>query len=219
MDNMPTRWSYSSLSTYESCPAQWRYSYLLKLESKPSPAMMRGSRLHKACEDYLNGHSPALPWELKRVVRAIDELKQRGAKSEQTWLLDKDWSPVDDQSKAWIKSIVDVHYLDGSVLHVIDFKSGKEYPEHRDQLELYAIKGLKVYPEVKRAEYKAMYLDTGHTSNEGSLIRDMLPGKIDYWHSRAIRIWEDKEFAPNPGRRCQWCDYSAAKRGPCQAGS
>lgn len=217
---MPTRWSYSSLSTYEDCPRKWKYGYIEKIEGKPSAAMARGSRLHQHCEDYLKGTIGVIPWELTKVARALDQLKGFGAKSEETWLVNSLWEPVEDPDQAWVKSIIDVHYLESStVLQIIDFKSGREYPEHRDQLELYGIKGLKMFPKAKRAEYKALYLDTGHTSNEGAIIRDMLPHKIDKWARRAIKIWEDKEFKATPSKKaCGWCDYNAKRGGLCYDG-
>jgi hypothetical protein len=216
---MPTRWSYSSLKTYEKCPAAWRYSYMLGLKGEESSAMIRGSRLHADCENYLKGDFTVVPWELTKVGKALDEMKQRGAKSEETWLLNREWEPVNDPAEAWIKSIVDVHWVEGNILQIIDFKSGKEYPEHRDQLELYGLSGLRMYPEVKRAEFKALYLDSNHTSNEGAVIRDMLPYKQEAWTGRAIKIWEDKDFKATPSAKaCRFCNYNQKKDGPCREG-
>lgn len=214
--NKPTRWSYSSLSTYESCPAKWKFSYLDNLPYKASPAMARGTRLHAECEDYLNGKTPALSWELTKVARRVDALKNMGAKAENVWQLNQEWNP---DGTPWVKAIVDVHWMEGDVLHVCDFKSGREYPDHRDQLELYGIIGLRIYPDVKRVEYSALYLDTGHTSNQGSIIRgDMEENKRKSWHDRAIRIFQDDTYAPNPGAACRWCDYASSKGGPCHEG-
>lgn len=214
--NRPTRWSYSSLTTYESCPARWKYGYIDNLPSQPSAAMVRGSRLHSVCEDYLNHKTPALPWELQKASLQIDDLKRKGAIAEAVWTLDKHWLPSDPP---WVKAIVDVHYVVNDILHVLDFKSGREYPEHRDQLELYALVGLYKYPLVKRAEYSALYLDTGHVSNDGALLRgDMMDHKTVQWTDRAKKLMEDDEFKPTPGGGCRWCDYHAKKGGPCKEG-
>jgi hypothetical protein len=217
MNAMPKRWSYSSLSTYESCPAKWYYGYIVGLTGEPSPAMARGSRLHADCESYVKGDLMVVPYELKKVALRLEDFKQRKAKAEEVWLLDKDWKTSDQEP--WIKAIIDVHYVESNVLHVIDHKSGREYPEHREQLELYSLIGLCRYPEVKRAEYSALYLDTGHVSNEGAILRgDIMNSRIKHWHDRAIRIFEDKDYRPKPGGACKWCDYSAKKGGPCEAG-
>lgn len=212
----PSRWSYSSISTYESCPAKWHYSYILNLPGKPSAAMARGTRLHSDCERFLLGELPHLPWELNKVSLRLNDLKTIGAKPEAVWLLDQDWKVTIEQP--WIKAIVDVHWLERDVLHVRDFKSGREYPEHREQLELYALIGLCAFPEVKRAEYAAIYLDTAHTSNEGAILRGtMAENKIKVWDEKAKRMFSDEQFLPNPGGACKWCDYAKSKGGPCDA--
>lgn len=218
--SMPTRWSYSSVTTYESCAAKWKYSYLDGIPYKPSAAMARGSRLHSDCENYVKGTLIALPYELKKVALRIENLRTKGAKAEAVWLLDKDWKPTQFPADAWVKAIVDVHHFPTpDVIDLCDYKSGREYPEHRDQLELYAVVALCTHPEVKRVEYSALYLDAGYSSNEGALLRgDMLEHKRKSWHDRAIRIWEDKQYLPNPGGACRWCDYSVKKGGPCQSG-
>jgi hypothetical protein len=215
----PTRWSYSSLSTYESCPAKWKYSYLDNLPYAASPAMVRGTRLHADCENYIKGTLMRLPNELSKVTRMIDTMKAQGAKSEETWLLDSDWAHT--AARPWIKAIIDVHWIEpgGKVLQVRDFKSGREYPEHTDQLELYSLMGLCIYPTAVRAEYGAIYLDGGYTSQEGAILRgDVMSSKLKRWNDRAIRIFEDTEHKPTPGGACKWCDYSAKKGGPCLEG-
>jgi hypothetical protein len=180
--------------------------------------MARGTRLHADCENYVKGDLMVVPYELKKVALRLEDLKQRGAKTEETWLLDKNWKP--DVFLPWIKAIIDVHYVEGNVLHVIDHKSGREYPEHREQLELYALMGLAYYPEVKRAEYGALYLDTGHVGNEGAILRGQVEeSRRQAWTERAIRIFEDKQYLPKPSvSACRWCDFSAKKGGPCEAG-
>lgn len=215
----PTRWSYSSITTYESCPAKWYYSYIEQLPYQPSAAMVRGTRLHSDCEGYVKGEIMVVPFELKKVALRLEDFKQKGAKAEEVWLLDKEWNPTEDQDEAWIKAIIDVHYLTPGVLNLTDYKSGREYPEHKEQLELYAVIGLCKYPELKRAEYEALYLDGGYTSNHGAVLRgDMLDQKRKNWNARAIRIFEDNTYLPNPGGACRWCDYSGKRGGPCKAG-
>ncbi len=218
----PTRWSYSSISTYESCPAKWKFSYIDGLPYKPSAAMERGTRLHSDCERYVKGELQVMPWELNKVALRLEDLRMKKAQAEAVWLLDQDWANT--IRTPWIKAIIDVHWLesDGTVLQLRDYKSGREYPDHRSQLELYAVIGLCTFPEVKRAEYGAIYLDTGHVSNEGSVLRgDMLDKKREDWNNRAIRIFADNDYNPNPnpnpGGACSRCDYSKAKGGPCVA--
>lgn len=212
----PTRWSYSSLSTYTSCPFQYKLSYIERLEWPESPAMMRGTRLHKMAEEFLKGTVDRVAPEVQKIGPTLESLKSLGARSEETWLLDQRWEPVDDPNDAWVKAIIDVTYVAGNVLFVKDFKSGQMYENHRDQLELYSLMGLKKHPEVKRAESSAIYIDVGIEGMHGSVIPMMRDKMIQAWDAKATVMMEDKEYKPNPGNQCRWCPFSKSKGGPCQ---
>lgn len=214
----PTRHSYSSISTYEGCPAQYKYSYIDKLEYPSSPAMSRGTRLHKMAEDFITGKVGSIHHEICKIGPTLLTLQSQGAAAEATWLLDKNWAPTTDPSEARVKTIVDVHYRLAEVLHLSDYKSGQMYDSHRDQLELYGIVGLMVHPDAKRVETSAIYIDTGYEGMQGSIIRAMLPKLIDKWEGKIVAIETDDVFEPKPdlGRKCKWCPYSKAKGGPCE---
>lgn len=217
----PTRWSYSSISTYQECPAKWKYSYVDNLPWPTSPAAARGTRLHALCEGYVLGSLGRVPSELMKIGRRLEEFKNNGGKAEDTWMLDTAWQPTKSQSEAWIKAIVDVHYLaeNNEVLHLCDYKSGQPYPSHRKQLELYGLIGLQIYPEVKRVEYSALYIDSGYTGAEGSIIRPMFNKLKDDWHNVAVEMMETEIYPPKPSLgSCKWCPYSSKKGGPCDSG-
>lgn len=216
--NKPSRWSYSSLSTYQECPQKWKLSYIDNLPWPTSPAAARGTRLHSFAEGYVLGAMGVVPPDLWRVAGHLNNFKSKNAKTEAVWMLDLNWEPTEDQDKAWIKAIVDVHYVEDDVLHLTDYKSGKPYPTHRNQLELYSIVGMLTYPHVKRVESNALYLDMGLFGAENSVIRAMLPKLKERWHADAVRMYEDEKYEPNPGNACKWCPYSVKKGGPCLAG-
>jgi hypothetical protein len=71
--------------------------------------MERGTRLHANCEDYVKGTLHVVPWELKKVALRLEDYRQRGAKAEETWLLDRNWANTGQEP--WIKAIIDVHYV------------------------------------------------------------------------------------------------------------
>lgn len=215
--NRPTRHSYSSISTWEECAARYAYSYIYKLPQGSSAAMERGSLLHKMAEDYVNAKvpSPDIPYDLRKVSKQLNELRSHSALTERTWLLDRGWRPTQDTGSAWVKGIVDVHYLDGDTLHIRDHKSGREYSSHFDQLELYGIMGLLCYPQAKRADTGAIYIDGGFSGCDGSIIRPMLPKLIDKWDRKIKMVEADQAFIAKPGASCKWCPYSLSKGGPC----
>lgn len=217
----PTRHSYSSISTYQECPLRYKYSYLDGLPSEPSAAMMRGTRLHSLAEDYMRDKDKALavPFDLRKIGLKIHQFRALGALPEDVWLVDRNWEPVEDQSKAFVKAIIDVHYVDHEyTLHCYDYKSGRQYPSHYDQLDLYSVLGLLKYPTAKRVESGAVYIDSGITGATGGMLREMLPRSIQRWDRDIGRMENDTVFEPTPGGHCKWCDYAKWNGGPCPAG-
>lgn len=198
----------------------WYYSYIQRLPTPENQYMIRGSRLHKQCEDYLNDKLPEVPYEVKRAKKMLEELKLRKGIAERTWLVDKQWNPVVESRLAWLKAIVDVHFVEEDVLFLHDFKSGREYPGHREQLELYGLMGLQVYPDVKRCEFSAMYIDNGYSSNDGAILRGVLAdAKRQSWTNKALALMQDVTYTPSPSTlKCGRCAYSKKNGGPCDAG-
>lgn len=211
----PTRWSYSSVSTYEECPSKWKYSYIDNLPWPSSAAMARGTRMHTMAEDYVKGNINFCPPEIKKIGPLMEQLKARKAKTEEVWLLDKTWTPTEDPAQAWVKAIIDVHHIEGDTLYVKDYKSGRMYDSHRGQLELYGIMGLLRYPEVTRVATSAVYMDDGFEGMDGSIIRAMLPKMIPVWEEKAQRMMADDTWEPRPSSACRWCSYKKENGGPC----
>jgi hypothetical protein len=216
LTNRPTRHSYSSISKYKECPAAYAYRYIQKMSDSPTAAMMRGTRLHKLAEDYMGNADEAVPYDIKRVGLKIYQLREAGAKPEAEWYVGRDWEPVATKDEAMLMAVIDVHHLSNTTLKIHDYKSGREYPSHADQLELYSTIGLRVYPDAKRAESSAIYFDSGHEGSQRSIIRDMLPYYIDKWGSDISRIESDVEFRATPGGHCKRCFASSANGGPCE---
>ena len=215
----PTRHSYSSISCYKECPAKYNFNYVLKMPSAPNAAMMRGTRLHGQAEDYMNDReriSP-VPYDLKKIGLTLHKLRNDGATAEVTWLVDENWEPVQDQEKARVKAIVDVHHTKEDVLYLYDYKSGRQYPSHFDQLDLYAVLGLLHYPSARRAETGAIYIDSGLTGATGSMLREMLDHSRQRWDADLTRMERDTGLDPTPGAHCKRCSYSKYNGGPCGA--
>lgn len=172
--------------------------------------------MHSMAEDFVNGTIQTVPSEIKKIGSLLITLQSRKAQPEAVWLLDKEWKPVTHLDQTWIKAIVDVHYVSKDVLFIKDYKSGQMYDNHRDQLELYGIMGLQIYPDVNRVEYSAVYMDTGYEGMEGGLLRSMLPKMVKKWHEPAEAMFADTVFEPKVGPQCRWCPYAKAKGGPCE---
>lgn len=206
----PDRWSYSSISTYQECPAKWKYLYVDKLPTIPSAAMERGTKMHTACETYLNGGQ--MDDSVKSIKNILYWLLCHYAFSESVWKLDANWTP---NGKTWIKAIVDAHFVKDDTLNVFDFKSGKKYLTHNKQLELYSIIGYKIYPNVKRIRYGAIYIDNPKLSWSKNFSLEMIePARIN-WHNKAVVMMMDNLYIAKPGEGCYFCNYKDSIGGPC----
>src|SRR4030095_14298993 len=94
------RYSYSSIKKYLECPAAFKYSYILKLPEEPNAAMLRGTRLHKLAEDYMNADfSVPVPYALKKIGISLYQMRQRHYQTESTWLGDHGWNLVGAEDK------------------------------------------------------------------------------------------------------------------------
>jgi PD-(D/E)XK nuclease superfamily len=152
----------------------------------------------------------------------LERMKRTGFKSEEIWLIDANWMPLplEEEGRAWAKAIVDLHGIDGDVLSIVDLKSGKRYPEHADQLQVYALMGMKRYPSVKRIDVQDWYVDEGgRYGNQMSYLPQMFEHYAEPWNLLAQRMFDDQEFVPTPSKAsCKWCPFKASKGGTCQEG-
>jgi hypothetical protein len=105
-------------------------------------------------------------------------------------------------------------------LYVEDFKTGREYPGHKDQLELYAIKGMIIYPGVEKVDVAAIYIDQACRGKEDRYLRTSLPKLIEKWNGWATTMMEDRVWDPTPSEdACKYCDFNKKRKGgPCDAG-
>lgn len=212
-------WSYSRLSTYETCPKQYQYYYVEKLPGhRPeSPAANRGVDLHEKADQYLKGVIKMYPPEFQRVATHLMSIKARGAKSEEKLAVKEDWSPCDYKDPdTYFRAIIDVLYTDEveKVCNVEDHKTGQVYDSHAVQLSDYVAVVSAHYPDY---EYRTrlIYIDQGIVtkpkitpSARVKPIRLMLDGRIK-------NAEEDTIFPTRAGSHCKWCDYSSRYGGPC----
>jgi hypothetical protein len=216
-DNMRP-WSYSRLSTWETCPAQYRYSYIEKLPGfRPeSPAANRGTLLHEKADLYLKGEIKIYPPEFQRVATHLMSLKAKKALSEEKLAAREDWSPCEYKDKdAYFRAIIDVLYMEGPVCNVEDHKTGQVYDSHAIQLSDYVAIAAAHYPDAEEYRTRLIYVDQGIVTkpriteaDRVKPIRLMLDGRIK-------NAEEDTIFPTRAGSHCKWCDYSRRYGGPC----
>ena len=211
-------WSYSRLSTWETCPKQYWYSYVEKLPGfrPPSPAADRGSELHDKADKYLKGELKLYPHEFQKVSAHLMDLKAKGVESEKKLAVKEDWSPCDYSDKeTYFRAIIDVVYQEGKICNIEDHKTGQIYDSHAVQLSDYVAVVAAHYPEAEEYRTRLIYVDQGMvtkpkvtTADRVHPIRLMLHGRIDNAENDTI-------FPTRAGSQCKWCDYSSRYGGPC----
>lgn len=218
-----TAWSFSRLSDYERCELLAYFKYLdpKRPKFKPNKAMQRGTEIHTEAQHFVEGRIKKLPESLDRFEEEFLDLRKirKHVKTEGELAVDKNWSPTDwFAPNTWLRVKMDAMYqLPKKPKHLvmIDYKTGKINPAHEAQLDLYATVGLSLKPHIKTIDAELWYLDWGEVVAK-SYTRKDLPSLKKTWVKRSKRLLTDTKFAPSPGNHCTWCDFSAAKKGPCK---
>ena len=225
-----TAWSYSRWQDYELCPLKARLKHLDKLKEPQGPAAARGQSIDEITTAYLQAPgSPALPPELAQFPLEFADLraKRRELILQQRWAFDRDWRPVEYFAPtAWVRVVLDVGWAGasefGQVGEVIDVKTGRVYPEHANQLQLYAP---AMFAHAKHALGRELtvvnaalwYLDQGLIDDRGGrgFTADEGDKLVKVWDQRVKRMLTDEAFPPRPNEKCKWCHYRRGNGGPC----
>lgn len=221
-----TAWSLSRLQLYERCAFAFKCKHILKLPEPPSPAMARGTQIHKEAELFINGKLKKITPELKGVTKILTDLrseyKEGQVKLELELGFDNKWRPTGwrDWKNCWLRVKMDVMRFKKKVLHVLDWKTGKlkDNGEYSDQLEIYAVAGLALLPEIKEVRSALIFTDHGKQVSLPAGNRDRSDFKplTKRWEKRASRLLKENLWKPTPNYGCKWCPFQKAKGGPCK---
>lgn len=226
------RWSYSAYSQWAECPAKYAYQRFDRLKpAKSSPALERGTRIHTLGEQYLDGTLSVVPKEYKAVDNLMKSARNVGYVPEENWAVTVNWEPCEwtDWNNNWGMAKTDAHFLfesDG-VLSIVDFKTGRIYPKHADQAEVYAVFGGAYYPdEFDKVEIEFWYLDQKGDEILGDspfvyTAAEVAESRIK-WVDKVQRMMSSTRFPHKPSRNsCRFCDFRSDKElaggapGPC----
>ena len=212
--------SYSQVSLYEKCPRQYKLRYIDRFttDRPKSEAASRGTRIHQPVEDFMLGNRPDVDEEIQHYQDWFTEIKDGNAQPELQFCLDEGWEPAEwDSELGHIRGYIDLLYTEGDEATVYEFKTGRKYPEHESQMELYSTVVLSLQPEFEKVTAIALYLDQKDTL-EIEYTRDRHGSRKYLWSSRINRISKDQHFAARPGLHCRWCDFAKSNSGPCEFG-
>lgn len=232
--NIVKSWSFSRWNEYRACPAKFKYKAIDKLTEPPSPAMERGTAIHKLAEDYTLGKLRTLPAELKLFKDQFKRLRDQKVKMvEEQWAFKRDWTLTkwNDWSDCWLRVKLDVAYInpEHNALVPIDHKTGKFRAEKNEeyvlQLDLYGTAGFAQVPTVDVISPRLWYIDQGRVYpdpdvNDEEEEIEFFPkdAKImrKKWEDRVKPMFMDRTFKPTPGAACTYCHFKKANGGPCK---
>jgi CRISPR/Cas system-associated exonuclease Cas4 (RecB family) len=210
--------SYSKLSTYEKCPQQAKFRYVDMLNPPKTQQMARGTSLHSSAEGYLLRQKTTIAAPLVSLLPVLKVVRDSKPHIELKIAFNHDFEKVVDwkDKKAWFRMVLDSAYVEPTEAHVQEWKSGKEYDDHEDQRNLYAVGALGMWP-VKYANVTTYYMDL---RKKKTLRLDRPQAKLAGWRfaERVEAMGRDKHLTPRPGYYCRWCPFSRFVGGPCKVG-
>ena len=212
-------WSHSRVDDYKRCPRMmWHKAIKKDVPFVKTEQMKWGDRVHKALEYRVRDKVP-LTGEFEQyepIARAIDAAPGH-VLCENKITLNPGLTPTGYFAEdAYVRVIVDVMKINGTVGFMGDYKTGKiKFDEA--QLKLFAAVGFQAYPEVQR--WTTAYIWTKDKIIDPAVYtRDQLPQMwtellqvpAEMQKSHVLNHWPAK-----PGRGCKWC--GANKLGLCES--
>lgn len=219
-----SEWSYTRWSTHDQCNLKGKFKFVDKLPDPPGPAADRGIFYHSIAEMYINRKMSTFPVELQGLGfdEKFDQLREQEPLTEHRIGLTRQWTETGFFGKdVWGRVVYDVIYYTPAdkTVHIIDHKTGKMYPEHEEQLDLYNLTGLLLFPDAEQSVAEDWYLDQGaHIGVPRTMSRKLVEPMKQFWQARIDVMENDRIYAARPGRHCNWCAYAKRKGGPCSFG-
>jgi CRISPR/Cas system-associated exonuclease Cas4 (RecB family) len=208
--------SYSSKKVYAQCPKRWYHQYILGEREPAGKAAERGTRIHEALENFfLGGQYPVLSGEvaLTEWEPLMHELKEKGAVPEAELAVTADWEPTKFGAKdAYFRGKADLILQDEDTLVILDFKTGRIYPEHEDQGAAY----IAMHAPSGTMSTGFIYLDHPLDIREFTYSPEDRDAVISELRKEIEVIRNDSEYVARGGDHCRWCVASWRNRGGCK---
>ena len=226
-------YSFSRMSTFESCPKKFEFSYILKppIEQKPQIALNKGSYIHHCLELYPTKPSEFFTLNEQQIEEyndiiknylnsevSINILSEINIGKEIDFGLTKDFKMCSFNDKsALMRGSIDRLNMYGNnqdKLHVVDYKSGKvkeEKWQSYKQVMLYAIWIFRnpIFNSVQEVKGGYVYVEHNVT-NDKIFYRNELLDYINEYIKTIKSIehaGEINSFSKKETRLCDWCDY------------
>lgn len=212
----PTSWSVGKIGAYEDCPKKYEGKYVLRMPEPKSPAAARGDAIHKKAEKYIEGEGTRqVPKELIKLATLYRRLRRDGAMTEQRISVDSRWR-LTTWTKGWCRGILDALGISLPRAEIVDHKTGRIYPKHKDQAEVYACIVADVDEGIEYFDVKFAYTDKG-VVRPWAFTRGEVMDLREVWAERAERTLSARRFPATPSESaCRWCPRRSDKGGDCR---
>ena len=208
-------WGISKWRDWQRCEAMFVAKYVTKeWRDFPSPQMERGRELHKAFEDGIKYDIP-LTDHADKAVHQFEPLRAwlYGQKAEGTSVLaehklgiTRNYQPTDFFGKdLWVRLALDVVVDAPYSVLVIDWKSGRYKPEHREDASFYRACVRHAMQKPTTIQYH--YIDEPASSfalPEASTDTGALAGWMKRTNTADAALAAGKADLM-PGPQCKWC--------------
>lgn len=213
--NKPVAWSYSALTSFETCPRRYYLTKVTKQVVEPqTEATLWGNAVHKALELRITQRK-VLPDTMQQFEPLVESVLSKGGKveAETRMALTRNLLPTTFFAKdVWVRGITDVTVEKNGKLFVGDWKTGKPDPDSA-QLRLSAAMVMAQKPHIKMVVNAFVWLKTGDITAE-KFSRDDIPGIWQEFAPRVRRLeiaYEENKFPPKPSGLCRkWCPVGRA---------
>lgn len=230
------RISYSAMDTFERCPLQYKFRYIDKIPTPKRPELFFGGLIHKIVQEALK-KDPAMPsldelltmleenWEHE--VFESDQNSRAYFTVGQNMIRNfyHDHKPgltnIVAIEKRFLIPLSEKHSLSGAIdrvdqlpfgpFEIIDYKTNHDLPTADRlskplQLSIYNFAAHECWPDAK--EIRLTYYFLKHNQKIPVPMDETDPAKIKEDILKiADEIEGTKEFRPNTGSNCNWCDY------------
>lgn len=213
-----------------NCPFLYKMQYTGEIPYKSGGMGLFGQAVHETTGEWINSKMvkedtepldklTSVPDDKIQAVEAFKMFKKSkemfktlldptvvNYEAERKVALDKNNVPVDFFNKsAYFRGVVDLilYHEDGGV-SIYDWKTGFKKQDFL-QLNVYAyiMKEIDPFSYIKRLGY--LYPRTDKIS-EGEPIQDEIAFSVSWIHNTAKKIEADKQFKPNFGKHCDYCE-------------
>jgi len=216
---MPLVHSYSAIKDFEGCPRRYHEVRILKkFKQKETEAMLYGTAVHKAFEEYIRDKTP-LPKSFAAYQKFVEPLAVAGGdiRCEEKLGIRADFSPCGFFDKdVWFRGIPDYLCInrDKQIARVADYKTGKS-SRYADtaQLELMAAMVMAHHKDVDTVRGALLFLVAGDVIR-AEYTRDRLPEIYSKWAGRANAIEaaiEHNVWNPRGSALCKFCPVTTCE--------